>query len=130
MTTPAPMDPNAARAAIEERFRRKLDAYFPRSGPLGKWALARIEEALAKDMNEIARDVMEMRIAADPDRVVDKPRCPDCGRGLGGVERERRGHRQTIFGPVGFARTVGYCPACGRAFSPSGLVVGLRRGFI
>ena len=131
MAASARTDPAAVRAMIEERFSRKLDAYLPRSGPLRPWTLARIEEALARDMNEIARDVIESRMAADPERVVGEEfRCPDCGRAMGGVERERGSHRRTIFGPVRFARSVGYCPACGRAFSPSGLVVGLRRGLL
>ena len=108
----------AGRAAIMERVARKLDKYLPESGELRKWTISTIEDALIEDMNEIARDIIHTRLDVDPDRVVEKARCPDCGRALMGVDRERSTHTHTRLGPIGFSRTVGYCRPCGAAFSP------------
>ena len=90
----------------------------------------RNRNALIKDMNEIARDIIHARLDVDPDRVVKKARCPDCGRALMGVAGERSTHKHTRLGPIGFARTVGYCRPCGAAFSPSGQRVELRQGLL
>lgn len=118
------------RAAVLERFARKLDKYLPESGELKPWTISEIEDALLADVNEIARDVIEARLDVDPARVVDKPRCPDCGKSLKGLKHARKTHRQVIFGPVRFSRTDGICHACGVAFSPSGQRVGLRQGLL
>ena len=119
-----------ARAAVMERVARKLDKYLPESGELSPWTISKIEDALIKDMNEIARDIIQARLDVDPDRVADKPRCPDCGRALMGVAGERSTHKHTRLGPIGFTRTVGYCRPCGAAFSPSGQRVELRQGLL
>ncbi len=100
----------AGRAAIMERVARTLDQYLPESGKLRKWTISEIEDALIKDMNEIARDIIHARLDVDPERIVKKARCPDCGRALMGVAGERSTHKHTRLGPIGFARTVGYCP--------------------
>ena len=123
-------DVQAGRAAIMERVARKLDRYLPESGELRKWTISEIEDALIKDMNEIARDIIHARLDVDPDRVVKKARCPDCGRALMGVAGERSTHKHTRLGPIGFSRTVGYCRPCGAAFSPSGQRVELRQGLL
>jgi uncharacterized protein with PIN domain len=123
-------DVQAGRAAIMERVARKLDRYLPESGKLRKWTISEIEDALIEDMNEIARDIIHARLDVDPDRVVKKARCPDCGRALMGVAGERSTHKHTRLGPIGFARTVGYCRPCGAAFSPSGQRVELRQGLL
>ena len=107
---PKEADVKAARAAVMERMARTLDRYLPESGELRKWTISEIVGALIEDMNELAREVIESRLGVDPDRVVDKPRCPDCGRALMGVDRERSTHRHTRLGPIGFARTYGVCP--------------------
>ena len=120
----------AGRAAIMERVARKLDQYLPESGELRKWTISEIEDALIEDMNEIARDIIHARLDVDPERVVKKARCPDCGRALMGVAGERSTHKHTRLGPIGFARTVGYCRPCGAAFSPSGQRVELRQGLL
>jgi len=120
----------AARAAIMERFARKLDQYLPDTGKLRKWTISTIEDALIKDMNEVARDIIHSRLDVDPERVVKKARCPDCGRALMGVAGERSTHKHTRLGPIGFTRTVGYCRPCGAAFSPSGQRVELRQGLL
>jgi len=120
----------ARRAAVMERVARKLDKYLPKSGELRKWTISEIEDALIEDMNEIARDIIHARLNVDPERVVKKARCPDCGRALMGVAGERSTHKHTRLGPIGFARTVGYCRPCGAAFSPSGQRVELRQGLL
>ena len=119
-----------ARAAVMERVARKLDKYLPESGELSPWTISKIEDALIKDMNEIARDIIQARLDVDPDRVADKPRCPDCGHALMGVAEERSTHKHTRLGPIGFTRTVGYCRPCRAAFSPSGQRVELRQGLL
>ena len=127
---PKEADVRAARAAVMERMARKLDRYLPESGELRAWTISEIEDALIEDMNEIARDVIESRLGVDPERVVDKPRCPDCGRALMGVDSERSTHRHTRLGPIRYARTYGVCRPCGAAFSPSGQRVELRQGLL
>jgi hypothetical protein len=120
----------AKRSAVLERIARKLDKYLPESGELRPWTISEIESALLKDINEIARDVIEARLEVDLARVIDKPRCPDCGKSLKGLKHARKTHRQVIFGPIQFSRTYGICHACGVAFSPSGQRVGLRQGLL
>ena len=119
-----------ARTEIIDRFAEKLDKYLPESGELRPWKLAEIELALLEDMNELAREIIESRIGVDPRRVVKKPRCPDCGRALGGVKRERSTHKQTLFGRLKYSRTYGVCRPCGAAFSPSGERLELRQGLL
>ena len=126
----AATDAAAKRAAVLERIARKLDKYLPESGELRPWTISEIEKSLLVDINEIARDVIEARLEVDPARVVDKPRCPDCGKSLEGLKRARKTHRQVIFGPIRYARTCGICHACGVAFSPSGQRLGLRQGLL
>ena len=131
MTTVKPSaDVAARRAQVMERLARKLDKYLPESGPLRPWTISEIETELVKDMNEIARDVIELRLDVDPERVVEKPRCPDCGRALAAVRREESTHKQTLVGPIRYARTYGTCQACGLAFPPSGQRVALRQGLL
>ncbi len=129
-TANALTDIAAKRAQVMERIARKLDKYLPESGELRPWTISEIESALLTDVNEIARDVIEARLDVDPARVVDKPRCPDCGKSLKGLKHARKTHRQVIFGPVRYSRTYGICHACGVAFSPSGQRVGLRQGLL
>jgi hypothetical protein len=119
------------REAVMERFARKLDKYLPRKGELRKWTISEIEAELLKDVTQLARDVIEARIEVDPARVSkDSPRCPDCGRVLGGIAREQATNKQTIFGRIRYARTYGICRPCGVAFSPSGQRVALRQGLL
>ncbi len=118
------------RKAVLDRCVAMLDRHLPESGELGAWKLGEIELALLDDVNEIARDVIEARIGADPNRTVEKPKCPKCGLALGGVKRERSTHKQTLFGPIRYGRTYGTCQACGLAFSPSGEVFRLRQGLL
>jgi uncharacterized protein with PIN domain len=121
---------SALRQQITERFTRKLDKYLPESGQLRPWTISEIEQELLKDSMEIARDVLEARIQVDPLRVpAEKPRCPRCDRALMGL-RDQATHKQTIFGPIRFERSHGYCRSCGAAFSPSGHVVEVRRGLL
>ena len=121
---------SALRRQIVERFMRKLDKYLPESGRLRPWTISEIEQELLQDSLEIAREVLEARIQVDPDRVpAEKPRCPKCGRALMGL-RDQATHKQTIFGPIRFERSRGYCRPCGAAFSPSGHVVEVRRGLL
>jgi uncharacterized protein with PIN domain len=127
---PQGRDVKAARAVLMERMAQKLDRYLPESGELRAWTISEIEDALIEDMNELARDIVHARLGVDPDRVVEKPRCPDCGRALMGVDRERSTHTHTRLGPIRYARTVGYCRSCGAAFSPSGQRVELRQGLL
>jgi hypothetical protein len=118
------------RKAVLDRCVAMLDRHLPESGELGAWKLGQMELALLDDVNEIARDVIEARIGADPNRTVEKPKCPECGLALGGVKRERATHKQTLFGPIRYGRTYGTCQACGLAFSPSGEVFRLRQGLL
>ena len=119
----------ARRRQLVERFARKLDKYLPESGELRKWTISDIETALLGDMTELARDVIEARIDVDPARAPkETPHCPDCGAAL--ASRQVPTHRHTLFGRIGYARAYGHCPACGRAFSPSGLGVRLRQGLL
>lgn len=118
------------RRQILDRFAERLDKYLPEGGELKPWKLAEIELALLDDMNELACDIIESRMGVDPRRIVEKPHCPDCGRALGGVKRERSTHKQTLFGPIRYGRTYGTCHACGVAFSPSGDRLELRQGLL
>lgn len=119
------------REAVMERFARKLDKYLPESGELRKWTISEIETELLEDTRGLARDVIEARIEVDPVRVSkESPRCPDCGRVLGGIAREQAANKQTIFGRIRYARTYGVCRPCGVAFSPSGQRVALRQGLL
>jgi hypothetical protein len=118
------------RRAVLDRFARKLDKYLPESGDAGPWKLGEMELALLDDMNEVACGVIESRIGADPNRTVEKPKCPECGLALGGLKRDRTTHKQTLFGPIRYSRTYGTCQACGLAFSPSGEVFRLRQGLL
>ena len=126
----AATDTAAKRAAVLERIARKLDRYLPESGELRPWTISEIESALLTDVNEIARDVIEARLEVDPARVIDKPRCPGCGKSLKGLKHARKTHRQVIFGPIQFSRTYGICHDCGVALPPSGQRVGLRQGLL
>ena len=99
----------AARAALIERMARMRERYLPESGQLREWTISRIEDALIEDMHELARGIVHARLGVDPDRVAEKPRFPDCGRALMGVDRERSTHVHTRPAPLRFARTVGYC---------------------
>lgn len=123
-------DVAALRTKVQERIDRKLDKYLPVSGELRDWTISEIEESLLTDLLEVARDVIEARLHVDPKRVVAKPRCPDCGKALAGVDRERPTHKQTRAGPIRYARTYGVCHACGVAFSPSGQSMALRQGLL
>ncbi len=118
------------RRAVLERFERKLDRYLPTSGATRQWTISTIEDALASDMLEVAQDVIESCIAVDPlRRPAQNPRCPDCGRSLVGTGLHDT-HKKTIFGPIRYSRAYGSCPACRRAFSPSGQRVVLRQGLL
>lgn len=78
-------------------------------------------------MDDIARDVIECRVEADPDRAPERrPRYPRCGRSVRRVDSERSAHRVTTFGRVGYRRAHARCHACGAASSLSGDCVGLR----
>lgn len=123
-------DVESFRRAVLERFERKLDRYLPASGAMQRWTISTIEDALAGDMLEVAQDVIESCIAVNPAREpAENPRCPDCGRSLVAVEL-RSTHKKTIFGPIRYSRAYGSCPACRRAFSPSGQRVVLRQGLL
>ncbi len=118
------------RQAVLERFERKLDRYLPASGATRQWTISAIEDALATDMLEVAQDVIESCIAVDPLRQpATNPRCPDCGRSLVATGL-RDTHKKTIFGLIRYSRAYGSCPACRRAFSPSGQRVVLRQGLL
>ena len=122
-------DVAAARARIDAEIKRRLDAYLPAQGSLKPWKISEIEVALQKDMQELSCAVIQARLGVDPSRVRAKPRCPQCGRKLMGVHDEHT-HKHTIFGPLEYTRTYGYCHSCGVAFSPSGQRVGLRQGLL
>jgi hypothetical protein len=118
------------RAKLVERVMRKLDKYLPESGELRSWTISEIEESLFADMTEIACGIIESRLRVDPMRQPSqKPLCPKCQRALAGMH-VRSTHKKTIVGPVRYERTVGYCQACGLAFSPSGHGVEVRRGLL
>ncbi|TET51963.1 MAG: hypothetical protein E3J64_05945 [Anaerolineales bacterium] len=104
--------------------------YLPKSGELRKWTISEIERSLLDDMGQFARSIVEARLEADPQRVVEKPRCPDCGRALGGVGSEVQTHRHTLFGTIRYRRTYGVCRPCRAAFSPSGQRVVFRQGLL
>ena len=118
-----------ARAEIVADFLRRLDVYLPEQGPLKPWKISEIEAALQKDMRALSCAVIQKRLGVDPSRLRVKPRCPQCGRKLMGVH-DGHTHKQTIFGPLEFTRTYGYCHSCRVAFSPSGQRVGLRQGLL
>lgn len=119
------------RERVLERFTRKLDKYLPEEGELRPWTISQIEDALSKDMNDIARDVIESRIDVDPERVPEeRPSCPVCGKPVRRVDWERSAHRITTFGKVHYRRAYARCHACGVAFSPSGHCVRLRQGLL
>jgi hypothetical protein len=118
------------RARVAERMLRKLDKYLPQSGELRSWTISEIEDALLEDMKEIACDIVESRLLLDPQRdPADRPVCPKCGRALAGIH-VRSTRRKTMIGPIRYERFVGYCQACGLAFSPSGRSVEIRRGLL
>ena len=129
-TVDSPAEVATRRAQVSGRFHRKLDKYLPASGELRAWTIAEIEAELLKDVRELARDVIESRIDVDPARVPEEPRCPDCGRALGGLRREEHTHKHTVFGPIRYTRTYGVCRPCGAAFSPSGEGLELRQGLL
>jgi hypothetical protein len=107
-----------------------VNRYLPKSGPLRKWTISEIEQSLLGDMGRLARALIEARLEVDPVRVVEKPRCPDCGRALGGVGSEVQTHRHTLFGTIRYRRTYGVCRPCRAAFSPSGQRVVFRQGLL
>jgi ribosomal protein L34E len=113
-----------------ELARGIVEKYLPASGELRDWTVSEIEASLQEDMTRLARGIVETRLEADPRRVVAKPRCPDCGRALGGVGKEIQTHRHTVFGTTRYRRTYGICRPCGAAFSPSGQRVALRQGLL
>jgi hypothetical protein len=118
---------DAARAAVLRKFADKLDKYLPEQGPLKPWTISEIETALTVDMREVACAVIEARIGIDGNRVPpEKPKCPGCGAALS--SRVTPVHRHLMLGRIRYEREAGHCPACGGAFSPSGLGVVLRRG--
>ena len=107
-----------------------VNRYLPKSGPLRKWTISEIEQSLLGDMGRLARALIEARLKVDPVRVIEKPRCPDCGRALGGVGSEVQTHRHTLFGTIRYRRTYGVCRPCEAAFSPSGQRVVFRQGLL
>lgn len=119
----------ALRAAVSAKFAEKLERYLPESGELEAWTISGWEEALMADLLEVGQAVTEARLEVDPLRVPEQARCPRCGRALMGHARQGT-RKQTLFGPLRFERTYGYCRPCGSAFSPSGQRVGLRRGLL
>jgi uncharacterized protein with PIN domain len=124
------IDPAVLHKELLGRWAERLEKYLPSSGDLRNWDISTIEVALVEDMAQTARDVIEMRIRADPVREPEqKPRCPSCGHALMGLRPEAT-HRHTLFGPIRFERLYGYCPACSRAFSPSGHSVEIRAGLL
>jgi hypothetical protein len=109
---------------------RKLDKYLPESGELRSWTISEIEDALLEDMKDVAVDIVESRLLLDPRcNPVQRPVCPKCGRALAGID-VRSTRRKTLIGPIQYERFVGYCQACGLAFSPSGRSVEIRRGLL
>lgn len=119
----------AERARILESFSRVLDRYLPQDGRLRDWKAAEFEASMQADTQALGRAVMEACLRANPRSQERRLRCPECGRALEGFE-ERGTHKQTIFGPIKYKRTYGYCRPCGAAFSPSGERVGLRCGLL
>ena len=126
-----------------ELARGIVEKYLPASGKPRDWTISEIETSLQEDMTRLARGIIETRLEADPRRVVAKPKCPECGRALGGVGKEVQTHRHTVFGTIRYGRTYGICRPCGAAFSPpadrngrrsgrsgSGLRVALRQGLL
>ncbi len=123
-------DAGAVRGLVVQRILRKLDRYLPESGALRSWTISEIEDSLLQDMKEIACDIVESRLLLDPLREpAERPVCPKCGRALAGID-VRPTHRKTMIGPIRYERMVGYCQACGLAFSPSGHGVEIRRGLL
>lgn len=119
----------ARRKQMLDRFARKLEKYLPETGEMKSWTISELEKSLLDDVTALARDVIELRLEVDPKRVSEKsPRCPDCEAAL--LSRLVPAHKHTLFGVVRYERTYGHCPACGRAFSPSGLGVRLREGLL
>jgi len=117
------------RQQLVDRFARKLDKYFPETGEMKSWTISELEKSLMDDVTALARDVIELRLEVDAKRVSEvSPRCPDCEAALS--SRLTPAHKHTLFGVVRYERTYGHCPACGRAFSPSGLGVRLREGLL
>jgi hypothetical protein len=122
-------DRSARRREVMESFTRKLDKYIPAEGELRRWTISEIEASLLADMSQLARDVIESRLDMDPARVPDEtPRCPDCNAAL--ASRQVPTHKHTVFGEIRYEREYGHCPACGRAFSPSGLGIRVRQGLL
>ena len=123
-------DPAVLHKQLLSRFSERLEKYLPSAGELRDWDISSIEASLVEDVAQTARDVIEMRIRADPVREPEEqPRCPTCRRALMGLRPEAT-HRHTLFGPIRFERLYGYCPACRRAFSPSGHSVEIRAGLL
>jgi hypothetical protein len=128
-TSGAP-DVASVREQVTERMLRKLEKYLPRSGELRSWTISEIEESLLQDMKEIACDIVESRLLLDPLRnPSERPVCSKCGRALAGID-VRSTRRKTMIGPIRYERFIGYCQACGLAFSPSGQCVAIRRGLL
>ena len=126
MTTTA----TEANGRAMELARGIVEKYLPASGELRDWTISEIETSLQKDMTQFALGIVKTRLGVDPRRVVAKPKCPDCGRALGGVGKEIQTHRHTVFGTIKYGRTYGICRPCGAAFSPSGQRVELRQGLL
>ena len=93
------------RQRLIEDFTERLGKYLPESGEPGPWKLAETELSLLEDMNELARYIIESRIAADPTQTVGGPSYPGFGRALAAPDRGSVGHTQTLFGPVKRGRT-------------------------